>query len=381
MSGTAPLPKPRTTRRLTRLEYAWIAVALLNYGAALTWQNWENVGFRVVWIGLAAVYGLMVIHSDRLLKVVFLVGAGAGFLMVLDATHVIHLWNDPVDAPPVMAVMCLVLVWNIGRNQDDLRTAELLSQQQTTLLERQESFVQDASHELRTPLTIARGHLELLRARSGQDHDLDVALDEMTRLDGIIERLLLLAAADQPDFLSFTEVELEPMLEDVFVRWVDIAPRTWRLGSMPEGRVRIDPDRIRTALDAFLENAVKHTRDHDLIELRAGLTWDGLLILEVEDGGEGVPEEALGKIFQRFARADPARGRAAGGVGLGLAIVDAIAKAHGGRCTVRSSPAGSSFGLELPGFVPDHPLMNLTGETLNPAQVARTSNVSAEPAR
>ncbi len=357
-----------------------MGVALLNYAAALTWQSWENMPYRLVWIGLVAAYGLFVLHSDRVLKVVFLVGVGTGFLMLLDAGHVIHLWNSPVDDPPVMALMCLVLVWNVGRHQHALHSAALLSRQQSSLLERQERFVQDASHELRTPLTIARGHLELLRSHSGGDHDLDIALEEMTRLDGIIERLLLLAAASQPDFVRFTEVDLGPLLDDVFVRWVDIAARTWRLGSIPEGRIRVDPDRIRTALDALLENAVKHTGERDVIELRAVLTWEGRLRLEVTDHGEGVPEEALGQIFARFARADPARGRSAGGVGLGLAIVDAIAKAHAGRCTVESSSSGSTFAVELPGFVPACPLQAETPLTEGPGLQGTQQPPNASPA-
>jgi signal transduction histidine kinase len=72
----------------------------------------------------------------------------------------------------------------------------------------------------------------------------------------------------------------------------------------------------------------------------------------VADEGCGIPPEAIGTIFERFARADPSRSRGREGVGLGLAIVDAIARAHGGRCIVTSSPAGSTFTLELPGFTP-----------------------------
>ena len=353
MSAIARLPNFRVARRKTRLEYAWVALALCNYAAALIWQSWEEVPFRVVWIALAAVYGLLVLHGDRVLKIVFLLGALAGVAMLIDELHIVRLWSDPVDAPPVMALMCLVLVWNIGRHQDALRHAEFLSRQQRSMLERQERFLQDASHELRTPLTIARGHLELLRARTDADHDLDVALEEMTRLDGIIERLLLLAAAGQPDFVHLANVDLEALLDDVFVRWVDLAPRTWRLGSIPRGRISIDPDRIRTALDSLLENAVKYTSEYDAIELRGRLGEDGLLILEVADEGPGVQAEALERIFERFGRADPARGRSVGGVGLGLAIVDAIAKSHGGRCTVHSSSMGAVFALELPGFTPE----------------------------
>jgi two-component system OmpR family sensor kinase len=77
------------------------------------------------------------------------------------------------------------------------------------------------------------------------------------------------------------------------------------------------------------------------------------VLIELEDEGCGVPERALGRIFDRFARADSAPTRASGGVGLGLAIVDAIAKAHGGMCTATSSESGATFALWLPDFTPE----------------------------
>jgi signal transduction histidine kinase len=116
--------------------------------------------------------------------------------------------------------------------------------------------------------------------------------------------------------------------------------------------VLVDPERLRTALDALLENAVKYTRERDAIELRARLERPAGLLIEVEDEGSGVPPEALERIFDRFGRADAARTRSKGGVGLGLAIVDAIAKGHGGRCTVTSNGHGSTFALHLPAFTP-----------------------------
>lgn len=117
-------------------------------------------------------------------------------------------------------------------------------------------------------------------------------------------------------------------------------------------------------LDAFegiqlwgelFENAVKYTQPQAAIELRARGDGPGHVLIEVEDEGCGVPEEALARIFDRFARADPARTRSAGGVGLGLAIVDAIAKAHGGSCTVTSTAQGSIFALRLPDFTATAP--------------------------
>jgi signal transduction histidine kinase len=134
------------------------------------------------------------------------------------------------------------------------------------------------------------------------------------------------------------------------MRWSEVAPRAWRLGGLVGGTVRADRESLRIALDALLENAVKYTEPADTIELSAS-GGSGMLELRVADDGRGVAPEALGLIFERFSRADPARSRADGGVGLCLAIVDAIARAHGGSCTVTSAGAGATFVLRLPGFL------------------------------
>ena len=187
------------------------------------------------------------------------------------------------------------------------------------------------------------------RTNGNSAHEIDIALDELQRIEQILARLLLLAKADQPDFIVLEEIDLEPYLEDVFLRWSEVAPRAWNLGPLVAGKLAVDPEGLRTALDALFENAVKYTENGDPIELRSRASG-GSVVVEIEDGGEGVPEGALAQIFERFARADAARTRAKGGVGLGLAIVDAIAKAHGGRCTVRNSRNGATFALRLPRF-------------------------------
>jgi signal transduction histidine kinase len=132
---------------------------------------------------------------------------------------------------------------------------------------------------------------------------------------------------------------------------VEVAARSSRLGALADGTLRADPEQLRIALDALLENAVKYSEPGDRIELSSRA--NGVkVVIEVDDEGIGVPAEPLAWIFERFARADPARTRAAGGVGLGLAIVDTIVKAHGGRPLVRRKSQGSVFGFELPGFTP-----------------------------
>jgi two-component system, OmpR family, sensor kinase len=111
----------------------------------------------------------------------------------------------------------------------------------------------------------------------------------------------------------------------------------------------VDSEGLRCALDALLENAVEYTERGDVIELRSRAAGRDVVI-EIRDEGCGIPEEALAHIWDRFARADAARTRSHGGVGLGLAIVDAIAKAHGGRCSVRSAEHRTVFALHMPRF-------------------------------
>src|SRR5207237_9254372 len=117
-----------------------------------------------------------------------------------------------------MSAMFLAMVWHARRRQEALRVVEHQATERASLLERQERFLHDASHELRTPVTIARGHLEVHRRTNGNAaHEIDVALDELQRIEQILARLLLLAKADQPDFIVLEETDLGPYLEDVFL--------------------------------------------------------------------------------------------------------------------------------------------------------------------
>ncbi len=345
MSVTAAL-------RRYRVELLWLAFAAASYAAMIAWPSWETIPFHFVWISLTLLYGFRVWPMKATLLVLACVMLATGASIGLDAFRGIQLWGELFEVP-LMAAMFLAMVWHARRRVDALQIAEQRSEQRRSLLERQERFIHDASHELRTPLTIARGHLELRRGEHPGAAEVEVALDELQRIDGIIERLLVLATADQPEFVRRKAVDLEPVLEDVFMRWSEVAPRTWQLGPLARGTLLVDADRLRAALDALLENAVKYTEAYAAIELRARRAGPGVVLIEVEDEGVGVPPEALERIFDRFARADPARTRAAGGVGLGLAIVDAIAKGHGGTCTVTSTANGSIFALRLPNFTPE----------------------------
>jgi len=358
MRVTEPRPDARAVLRRHRLELAWVAFVAANYVAMSAWPNWQTVPFYLVWISLTLLYGLKVWPLRPTLIVLVAVMVLTG---IPTATHAMGGADaaQKLAKVPLMAMLFLAVVWHARRRVEAVHVAESRAAQLRSMLDRQERFIHDASHELRTPLTIARGHLELLNEHPGASGELGIALDELSRIDAIVGRLLLLASAGQPDFLRTEEIDVEGFLEDVFMRWSEVAPRAWRLGPLTPGRLLVDPDRLRAALDALLENAMKYTEGHDAIELRARRAGSSQILIEVEDEGPGVQEDALARIFERFARADAARTRSAGGVGLGLAIVDAIAKAHGGRCTVQNTGHGSIFALALPGVTPARAVQRL----------------------
>ena len=261
-------------------------------------------------------------------------------------------------APLPLLLMLKVLAadraHSIASAHDRLRALEQergRRQAAAQLLERHTQFLQDVSHQLRTPLTIARGHLELMRRTGGARPESERALDELGRMGRMIEGLLLLARAENPGSLAATRLDAAALVEDRFVRWSDVIPRSWRLEELGRGTIVGDADAICGALDALIENAVKHTGPAQSITLRSHARGD-MLEIQVADEGPGIPPKDLQRIFERFARAGTGAGRPRGGSGLGLAIVGVVAKAHGGDCTVESSPAGSTFTLRLPAFEP-----------------------------
>lgn len=340
---------PDSARRLSGLELAWGAFTLANLAAMAAWPSWETIPFHFIWVSLTLLYGFRIWGLQVTGFVLVLVATSTGFLILNDAVGGDQQWGELFEVP-LMSAMFVAMVWHARRRQDALANVERQARERAALLESQEQFLHDVSHELRTPVTIARGHLEVLQRNGhGPSHEVGVALDELGRIERTLQQLLLLAKTDHPDFVVFSEVDPEVFLEDVLMRWSGVAPRAWRLGPVPAGSLHADAEALRIALDALLENAVHYTEASDAIELRARANGS-TLVIEVEDAGCGVDGEALGHIFDRFARADPARSRTHGGVGLGLAIVDAIAKAHGGSCAVRSAKSGSIFSLKLPGF-------------------------------
>jgi signal transduction histidine kinase len=336
-----------TALRDRKPELAWGVFCLANIVAMALTPSWETIPFHFIWASLSILYGFRVWKPETTLTVLVAIGISTGALILVDAENGTQEWGELFEVP-LMSAMFLAMVWHARRRQAAMETIECQARERAALLERQQQFLHDISHELRTPLTIARGHVEALASASATTPpDAAVALDELDRLGRLVERLLMLASADRAMPVT-TTVALDDLLEDVVLRWAGVAPRIWRVGELPGADLDADPDALRVALDALIENAVDYTDPDDVIEVSGRMSGTEVVI-EVSDTGAGIPAPALDRIFERFARVERDGQHRPHGVGLGLAIVDAIVKSHGGSSTVASSPAGSVFALHLPG--------------------------------
>lgn len=220
--------------------------------------------------------------------------------------------------------------------------------------ESQKEFLKDAGHELRTPITIMRGYLETLKYRpERQEEIIALVIDELDRMGRLVNDLLLLAKAERPDFLTLKPEELDWLTEELYLKVRSLANRDWKLESKGITPVMVDRQRLTQAVMNLVQNAIRHTQDGDTIALGSSVQ-DGQMHLWVRDTGEGIAPADQERIFQRFARAT-VRDHPFEGHGLGLAIVQAIAEAHGGWVKLSSRPGhGSTFTLVIPLDVNPH---------------------------
>ncbi|GAA1794327.1 HAMP domain-containing sensor histidine kinase [Nocardioides hankookensis] len=237
----------------------------------------------------------------------------------------------------------------------------LLEHVETSLAARHRSeqqvrqFVADASHELRTPLATIAGYTELARQRPDDPAMLGTALDkveeESDRMTSLVEDLLLLARLDAGRPLEREPVDLTRLLVEAVsdARVID-ADHRWRV-DLPDdlvdspAEVTGDELRMHQVVTNLLTNARKYTPAGTTVTVTVRRNG-----FAVHDDGPGFPPDLVDHAFERFARGDAARTHGQEvGVGLGLALVEAIVTAHGGRVTLRSAPGDTTVDVSLPG--------------------------------
>ena len=217
----------------------------------------------------------------------------------------------------------------------------------------QRRFMSDVGHELRTPLTIVRGTLETTDVEDPADvtEAHEIAVEELERMGRVVGDLSELAASSRPDYVRPRPVELAGLTRSAFARLEHIADRDWVLSRSEDVVADVDEQRLTQAVVQLAANAVRFSDEGSRIWFGVAqvLGPDGPEIhFSVRDEGMGIAEEDQRRIFERFIRAEGARGS---GSGLGLPIVLAIAEGHGGTVRLLSSPGhGSTFTIVLPQF-------------------------------
>jgi signal transduction histidine kinase len=321
--------------------------------------GWETVPFHFIYVSFTILYGFRIWRSSRtVIGITFVSVSTAGMTLVaiMDGRES---WPELTEVP-LMSLMFLAMVFHAQRRVQAMAVAESFAREQVHALERQKAFLSDVSHELLTPITIANGSLEVLRrsgtwSRQETEESHAIVAGELARMTRLLQRLLLLERAAAPDHAVAVATDVDALLEEVHARWVHLLDVELVLDEGGVGRALLDRDEIVLAIDALLENAVQHTAAGGRVELRSRAR-DGSVVIEVEDAGVGIAAEKLPRVFERFYRVDRSRNRREGGAGLGLAIVDAVARAHRGSVSIHSTPGeGTTVSLVFPALLGAEP--------------------------
>jgi heavy metal sensor kinase len=287
------------------------------------------------------------------LPVAVLVAVAGGFILVRRAL-------EPVDR--IAAKAEEITQHNLSERLPVLQTGDELERLSIALnhmisrledaIQSSKRFVADASHELRTPLTVLRGELESLVESGGSTETLGSMLEEVLRLNGIVEGLLALSRLDageaQSEWVRFDLAELAATTADQMSLLAEDKNITVSCEAAPGVMVEGDRARLKQVIVNLLDNAIKYTPNGGKVRLQI-TRQDGYAVLDVVDDGVGIPTEALPHVFKRFFRVDDSRSREQGGAGLGLSIVKSICAAHGAQVEVASVLGrGSRFRIRQP---------------------------------
>jgi signal transduction histidine kinase len=219
---------------------------------------------------------------------------------------------------------------------------EMLDRLQASF-DNQKNFLNHAGHELRTPLRIIRVNLELLSEDpQEQKKTIELVTDELDRMSRYVNDMILLAKAEQPDFLILETVNLNCLTEEIYSKATALGERNWQLEKIGKGKIVCDRHRLTQVLMNLVQNATQQTQTGDAIAF-GSMMKDGMARFWVRDTGSGIDPRVHKIIFDRFIRCPTARQRFEG-MGLGLAIVKAIVEAHRGRIELQSEmDIGSTF--------------------------------------
>ena len=224
-------------------------------------------------------------------------------------------------------------------------------------IEQQEQFVEDVSHELRTPVAVIEGHLSMLNRWGKEDPEIleesiQASLQEITRMKSLVQEMLDLSRAEQVDVYYGNETaKAKEVTYQVFNNFKLLYPEfTFTLDDdlTEEKELKIYRNHLEQIVIIIMDNAVKYSTDRKEVHVSISTNMKEFEIA-IQDFGEGIPDEDIDKVFNRFYRVDKARARTKGGNGLGLSIAYKLLESYKGHISVESSVGqGTIFRIFIP---------------------------------
>jgi signal transduction histidine kinase len=308
----------------------------------------ETIPYHLLFLSFTITYGFRIWPMVPTIGLLALITGLTGWVMY------VHFLDGAIDEPELaevvlMPALVVSMVWHARRRAAALWEVELMSAERKEALERERNLFRDTAHAIRTPVTIARGTMELLASTSPRaefQDDVAVVMRQLRRMSRLSDRLLFLAHTKDSPSITLEVVRVDALLQDIGHAWSASSDRRWVVTTPQPTLVRADADVLSLAIDALVENAVHFTGQGDRIELRVERTTVHCVI-SVIDSGPGLSPEAIDHAFDRFWHNQPPNGPM--GSGLGLTMVQAIARIHGGAVRARNNTSGGArFDLVLP---------------------------------
>jgi len=263
-----------------------------------------------------------------------------------------HQVGSGLGSAAVVLPLCALIGEALSRGTERTLQVEAALHHERELRDRQEkldtmksTFLRAASHELRTPITICRGHLDVLDRHAGTEEvaeTLELVVDELGRMGRLVEDITMLTRLEDPEALKLDRFATDDLLREVAAKAEPLLDGRLSLDVADRGPITADRHRLHQALLGLLSNAAVHAGAGARVTLRSSREHRGWRF-DVADDGTGVGALDRSALFQPFMH-----GPGSDGTGLGLALVQRIARAHGGDAGVDDPARGASFWIRIP---------------------------------
>jgi signal transduction histidine kinase len=347
--------------RLAPLDLAWTAFVVVMLGCMWLLPRAMTVPYHFAFVSFGLVYGFRCWSATASAVILGALTVLTGVIFVRALVNG-YVSADELAEIPLMPLIVAFMVWHALRSATAQHQVEDLAARESSRLDRQREFLRDTSHAIRTPVTIARGHVELVRMAADDEElraDTAVVLHQLDRLNDLAGRLLAIEGLETLPVLASEPVDIASLVHAVGRRWQAAVERRWQVDVAPTGVAEADALRLEEAVDAFVENALRFTGPGDVVRISCRQAGS-FAVIEVADSGPGIADDDLPRVFDRFFHRAPPDGEP--GSGLGLALVSAVATAHGGAVAAGRAPEGGALmslrvriALPGPGVAPPGP--------------------------